>query len=355
MKDRIPKSGIQNLLCWYDSHHRELPWRRDRDPYHIWISEIMLQQTRVAAVIGYYERFMKELPTVERLAGVEEERLLKLWEGLGYYNRARNLKKAAEVIRDRYAGSFPEDYESILSLPGIGAYTAGAVASICFGQPAPAVDGNVLRVYARLTGDTSSVDQEKTKKAVRDRLVPVYEGCTPDERGKLTQSWMELGATVCVPNGAPLCSDCPMADLCVARKENRIGELPVRTKKKPRRVEERTVFVLLTEDCFALHKRPPQGLLAGLWEFPNLEGKYSMEETLRIVRDWGLCPEAPWMEIPYTHIFSHVEWHMTAYYIICNAQTDKLDRIGGITWFRREAPEDLTAVPSAFRPFLKLL
>ena len=350
-----PDEMIGRLLEWYAGNHRELPWRQDREPYHVWISEIMLQQTRVAAVIEYYERFMRELPDVQALAAVDEERLLKLWEGLGYYNRARNLQKAAVMICKEHEGHFPETYEEILRLPGIGTYTAGAIASICFGQATPAVDGNVLRVITRLTGDASCIDLEVTKKKIRDRMVPLYEGCSAEERGKLTQCWMELGATVCVPNGTPLCDNCPLAKDCVARAEDRIAELPVRARKKERRVEERTVFVLVAGDSFALHKRDTKGLLAGLWEFPNVEGRLSMEEALKQAEDWELSPSGPWMELPYTHIFSHVEWHMTAYYILCEKMTDTLDRIEEITWFQRDVPETTAAVPSAFRPFLNLL
>ncbi len=347
--------AVKSLLLWYDAAHRDLPWRRDRDPYHIWLSEIMLQQTRVAAVIGYYERFLRELPDIRSLAEVEEEKLLKLWEGLGYYNRARNLKKAAAVLCDRYDGVFPKRYEEILSLPGIGSYTAGAIASICFGEPTPAVDGNVLRVYTRFMGDASCVDQEATKKAVREKMIPLYTSLPAADRGKLTQAWMELGATVCVPNGPPLCDGCPLRDRCFAGCNSVTDDYPVRAEKKRRREEERTVFVLIAGDRFALHKRPQNGLLAGLWEFPNIEGKLSVDEAVRQTEDWGLHPTAPWMELPYTHIFSHVEWHMTAYFILCDEQPDRLDSIGGITWFRRDTPEEVAAVPSAFRPFLKVL
>ena len=343
------------LLQWYEDNRRELPWRRDREPYHIWVSEIMLQQTRVAAVIGYYERFMKELPDIPALAEASEERLLKLWEGLGYYNRARNLQKAAVLIRDAYGGRFPDTYEEILKLPGIGVYTAGAIASICFGRPTPAVDGNVMRVYTRVTGDGACIDLETTKRDIRSALVPMYEACTPEDRGRLTQCWMELGATVCVPKGMPLCEACPLYDDCEARKGSRIDELPVRAEKKKRRQEEKTVFVLLCRDRFALHKRDDKGLLAGLWEFPNVEGRLSVEEALRQAEDWGLHPSRPWMVLPYTHIFSHVEWHMTAYYILCEDMTDTLDRNEEITWFLRDVPEEVAAVPSAFRPFLNLL
>ena len=349
------RNTAEAMLAWYRKNHRELPWRRDRDPYHIWISEIMLQQTRVAAVIGYYTRFMTELPDIPALASVEEERLLKLWEGLGYYNRARNLKKAAAEVMDRFQGRFPETYPEILGLPGIGAYTAGAIASICYDEPTPAVDGNVLRVYTRLTGDASCVDLETTKKDIRERLTAVYKEALPKERGVLTQCWMELGATVCVPNGTPLCGSCPLKETCVAFRTDRTGELPVRGEKKRRRIEERTVFLFLCDGKVALHKRPDRGLLAGLWEFPNVMGHLTLAEAMEQAERWGLQPSMPRMEVPYTHIFSHVEWHMRAYMIDCGHMADDLNKVGGIKWFLRKELEETAAVPSAFQPFRNLL
>ena len=346
---------VKRMLDWYRRERRDLPWRKDRDPYHVWISEIMLQQTRVAAVIDYYNRFMKELPDIRALAEVEEERLLKLWEGLGYYNRVRNLKKAACEVRDRFGGRFPETYEEILSLPGIGSYTAGAVASICFGEATPAVDGNVLRVYTRLTGDPSCIDLEGTKKKIRQELSEVYRHTAPGDRGLLTQCWMELGATVCIPNGTPVCGSCPLAGVCAACGTGRTGELPVRAEKKKRRIEEKTVFLLLCDGKTALHKRPDSGLLAGLWEFPNVKGHLTLAEALDLVEAWGLQPGTPRMELPYTHIFSHVEWHMKAYMIDCRHAADEIDEVGGIKWFQLKELEEKAAVPSAFQPFRNLL
>ena len=343
------------ILAWYPQHKRDLPWRRDRDPYHVWISEIMLQQTRVAAVIGYYERFMRELPDIETLASVEDDRLMKLWEGLGYYNRARNLKKAALMILERFRGQFPSEPEEIRSLPGIGDYTAGAIASICFGKATPAVDGNVLRVYTRLTADPSCIDLDATKKKVRQDMTRLYEEAEPEDRSLLTQGWMELGATVCVPNGAPLCTECPLAGSCRAHQTGKTGDFPVRAEKKKRRIEERTVFVLLCDGRVAMHKRPKKGLLAGLWEFPGVEGRLSVGEALERAEAWGFAPSSPWMELPYTHIFSHVEWHMHAFFIHCECMIDESKEIGGITWFLRKELEESAAVPSAFRPFRNLL
>ena len=241
----------ERLLTWYQAHHRDLPWRQDREPYHVWVSEIMLQQTRVEAVKGYYARFLSRLPTVSDLAEVPEPELLKLWEGLGYYTRARNLKKAAIQIMTEFHGKFPRDYAAIRSLPGIGDYTAGAICSICFEEKTPAVDGNVLRVVSRICDDHRCTDDPKVKRSITSSLAEIY----PEEAGAFTQSLMELGAMVCLPNGAPLCEQCPMLDLCLARMHNTISELPVRKPKKPRRQEDMTVFLLSCGGKIALERR----------------------------------------------------------------------------------------------------
>ena len=223
------------LLLWYRENARDLPWRKKPTAYRVWVSEIMLQQTRVAAVLDYYRRFLEELPDVQALAEVPEERLMKLWQGLGYYSRARNLQRAARTIVSGFGGRFPERYEDIRALPGVGDYTAGAVGSIAFGLPTPAVDGNVLRVIARITGDGGDISTPAMKKRVTEalaRVIPV------DAPGDYNQALMELGATVCLPNGAPLCEKCPAARLCTAFQQGRTGELPVKAPKKPRREED---------------------------------------------------------------------------------------------------------------------
>ena len=229
------------LLPWFAENRRDLPWRRDREPYHIWVSEIMLQQTRVEAVRGYYTRFLQALPTVADLAEVPEDVLGKLWEGLGYYSRMRNLRAAAREIREKWGGEIPRDYDAIRSLPGVGDYTAGAICSIAYDMPTPAVDGNVLRVWARLLEDERPVDLPAVRREVREALAQVYPA---GQCGDFTQALMELGATVCLPNGAPLCGSCPMAGLCRAGASGRWRELPCRLPKRTRRVEDYTVFIL---------------------------------------------------------------------------------------------------------------
>ena len=251
------------LLSWYDEHARILPWREEPTAYRVWVSEIMLQQTRVEAVKPYYERFMEALPGIRELAACPEERLLKLWEGLGYYNRARNLKKAAEILVEEYEGVMPKDYEAVLALPGIGSYTAGAVLSIAYEKCYPAVDGNVLRVLSRVTEDDRDILKQSVKKSVETALQAVM---PQDRPGAFNQALMELGATVCVPNGQARCEECPLKNLCRGHRDGIELEFPKKAAKKPRRVEERTVLVLLRGDDRAIRKRPPKGLLSGLYE-----------------------------------------------------------------------------------------
>ena len=324
------------LLQWFGENARVLPWRSDPTPYHVWLSEIMLQQTRVAAVLDYYRRFLREVPTVADLAVLPEDRLLKLWEGLGYYNRARNLQKAARQIMDDFGGLFPSTYEDIRSLSGVGDYTAGAIASIAFGIPVPAVDGNVLRVVARVTGDVGDITAPATKKRITTALQEILPTRSP---GDFNQAMMELGATVCLPNGAPLCDRCPARSFCAALAQDRIGELPVKSAKKPRRIEERTVWLLFHEGRVALRRRPARGLLANLWEYPN---ELAGTEPLA---GWGIVPLSDVYGGQAKHIFSHIEWHMTARLVRC--ATDALPP--GWVW---AAPRQLAqeyAVPNAFQ------
>ncbi len=341
-EEQVLIAMFEALIPWYEAHKRELPWRQDREPYHVWLSEIMLQQTRVEAVKEYYRRFVTALPTIPDLAEAPEEQILKLWEGLGYYNRVRNLQKAAQTICADYTGVFPSEYAQIRSLSGIGDYTAGAIASICFDAPTPAVDGNVLRVYSRLLADDANIDLQTTKKRITRKLQETYPRKNP---GIATQALMELGATVCVPNGAPRCDVCPVAEICQAREQDTWRNLPVRSEKKKRKIVDKTVFILLTEDTVALHKRSASGLLAGMWEFPNVDVKLDKQAAVTQVTGWQAEPVDLLMQTSYTHIFSHVEWHMTAYYIRCRRTNKKWK------WVTKESLDETYALPSAFRPF----
>ena len=330
------------LLVWYRENARTLPWRSDPTPYHVWVSEIMLQQTRVAAVLDYYRRLLEAAPDPAALAALSQDQLMKLWQGLGYYSRAKNLQKAAKQIAERHGGVFPNTYEDIRALAGVGDYTAGAIASIAFGLPVPAVDGNVLRVTARITGDSGDISTPAMKKKVTQALAQVI---PLDAPGDFNQALMELGATVCLPNGAPLCERCPAAPLCRAFQEGRTGELPVKAAKKARRVEERTVYLLFHGDSVALRRRPERGLLAGLWEYPN---------ELADGSDW---PERWGLSAPLAragtgkHIFTHIEWHMTA----LAGELDCPHLPEGWVWAGREELVDTYAVPNAFQSFSRLV
>ncbi len=310
------------LLEWYGKHKRALPWRESPDAYRVWVSEIMLQQTRIQAVMGYYERFMTAFPSVEALAQAEEDAVLKLWEGLGYYSRARNLHKCAKIVTERCDGQFPADYKALRALPGIGDYTAGAIASIAFNLPEAAVDGNVMRLHARLTACPTEIQNPAYRKAVQRELSALSPA---GQCGDFSSALMELGETVCLP-GTPRCGECPLREPCEANKRGETALYPVMAAKKPRRVEERTVLLLLRGNRIALHKRGDKGLLAGLWEFPGGEVPEGAE----------MCGEA-------VHIFTHVEWHMKGYIV-----PDAPD--GDYQWFTQSERRQL-AIPSAFRCF----
>lgn len=325
------------LLEWYRDNARRLPWREDPTPYHVWVSEVMLQQTRVAAVVGYYQRFMAEVPDVAALAALPEERLMKLWQGLGYYSRARNLQAAARQIMEDHGGVFPSDPGDIQALKGVGDYTAGAIASIAFGLPEPAVDGNVLRVVSRITGDEGDITSPATKKRITEVLRPIIPLHAP---GAFTQAMMELGATVCLPNGAPQCERCPAAPFCIARRDGRTGELPVRAQKKPRRAEFLTVWLIFHNGRVALRRRPDKGLLAGLWEFPNTASDVLPPE-------WGVVPLSISPGGQAKHIFTHIEWHMTGR--IVHAAESALPE--GWVWASRADLIHTHALPSAFGAF----
>ena len=300
------------LLAWYDENRRVLPWREQVSPYRTWVSEIMLQQTRVTAVLPYFDRFMAALPTVKALAEVHEQQLMALWQGLGYYSRARNLQKAAQVIMTQHGGVFPATYQGLTALPGVGDYTAGAIASIAFGQPVPAVDGNVLRLAARLTGCHDNVLDPKTRARFRQWMAAVI---PPDRPGAFNQALMDLGAMICLPNGAPLCEQCPARTFCAACEKGLQRQLPVREKKSTKRTEHLTVFLLHRDDAVAVRRRPPKGLLAGLWEFPNVPGALTEPQAAAQLAQWGLIPHRWGKSFTDKHIFTHIIWEMTVYTI----------------------------------------
>lgn len=334
---------VEPLLIWFAQNARELPWRENRDPYRVWVSEIMLQQTRVEAVKGYYTRFLTALPTVQDLAHAPEEQLMKLWQGLGYYNRARNLQKAAKQVVERHGGIFPQEYAQILALPGIGAYTAGALASICFEQPRPAVDGNVLRVLTRLLADSRCVDDSALKQEFTSNLAAAY----PHGRcGAFTQALMELGALVCLPNTAPHCPACPLAELCSANKSGTQRCFPVKREKRPRKEETLTVFVLRCDGMLALCKREQPGVLQGLWELPNIPYALSETQALTQAAAYGVSPRELLRRTHKTHIFTHIHWDMICYFLECGQKADCFH------WADAQELETNIALPTAFKKIL---
>ncbi len=343
----LSREDAEAVIRWYDRNKRDLPWRDTGDPYDVWISEIMLQQTRIEAVREKYLRFKEELPDIRSLAECPEDKLMRLWEGLGYYNRVRNLQKCAKYLCEQENGTLPADYRKLLALPGIGTYTAGAIASIAYHLPCPAIDGNVLRVLARYFGIREDIRQERTVNYIRDLLLPVFEeelSCS-----SLNQGLMEIGEVICLPKGMPKCDQCPLQSSCTAYREQTAGEIPYRSSLKKRKIVERTILVIRDGDRFLLRKRPDTGLLAGLYEFPGIDGHHSKKDTVTCVEEMNYhvlkihpLPDA-------VHVFSHLEWQMKAYEVWIEDPGRSLSS----PWISANLQElqDL-ALPSAFRTYI---
>lgn len=346
-----------NLIKWYHVNRRILPWRESPSPYRVWVSEIMLQQTRVEAVKPYFERFMRMFPDIGALAGAEEEELLKLWEGLGYYSRARNLQKAAIRIVQEYDGVMPGEYETLMSLPGIGSYTAGAIASIAFGRKVPAVDGNVLRVAARLRGDERLITDEKVKQAVWRDMREIM----PMERpGDFNQAMMELGACICIPNGAPLCGNCPLAQDCLAHAMGREQNYPRKQRKKPRQIQEKTILVLRDNNKTAICRRENKGLLAGMYEPPSMEGFHTAEEVTAYLAEHGFRTLRIQSLADAKHVFTHKEWHMKGYLVKVQElesglSEESVENAPGWLFVEPEETREKYPIPSAFAAYAKYL
>ncbi len=339
---------IPAIVSWYRQNKKDFPWRKEPTPYHVWISEIMLQQTRIEAALGFYTRFIEALPTVEALAQVEDDHLMKLWQGLGYYSRARNLKKAAIMIVERYGGVLPDSAEQLRLLPGIGDYTAGAIASIAYGKNEPAVDGNVLRVTARIFAYHDDVMLPATKKDVTALLAACYpEGAAAS---LLTEGLMELGEVVCLPSGEVRCAICPVADFCRARQEGLVEHLPVRNARKEKRVEDKTVLLIRSDEGrFAIRKRENKGLLADMWEFPCLDGIYAEGDVESYLAEHGICVSTVSRVASAKHIFTHVIWQMQGFSVSVKEEG------GDFHWKTPKEILDSYAIPSAYRAFLKLM
>lgn len=330
------------LLQWFEQNKRPLPWRSDTLPYHVWISEIMLQQTRIEAVMGYYARFTAALPDVESLSKADDERLLKLWEGLGYYSRARNLKKAAQMIMNDFGGAFPNTFAQLIKLPGVGEYTAGAIASICFNERVPAVDGNVLRVTARLCADRDNV----LLPAVKRKVTAALQAVMPPQAGAFNEALMELGETVCLP-GEPLCARCPLRHLCQAHREGLTAALPVRVKKTTRRQTEKTVLLLQSaQGNIAIEKRPQAGLLSGMYQLPNVDGHYSEEEICSLLEQWELAPQGLVFLKNVKHVFTHIDWLMKGYRAAVAGENSRF------LWVTPRQLKSDYPLPTAFQKFL---
>ena len=341
---------VQPLISWYRQNKRILPWRDQKNAYYTWVSEIMLQQTRVEAVKPYFLRFIGELPDVKALAECPEEKLMKLWEGLGYYNRVRNMQTAAQNVVSEYSGILPASYEELLALKGIGSYTAGAIASIAYDIPVPAVDGNVLRVFSRITEDRQDIMKQSVRRQVEEKLL----GIMPKEApGDFNQALMELGAVVCVPNGPARCMECPVAALCKAYHHGTVDELPVKAPKKKRTIENKTVLVIQDGERTAIHKRPQEGLLAGLYELPNVEGHLSMDEALQKVKEMNLEPLHIETLPEAKHIFSHIEWRMIGYRIRVSSLEERKE--SSFIFTEKKQSEKQYAIPSAFRAYIKYM
>ena len=337
------QNKLTSLSTWYQENKRSLPWRVDKNPYHVWISEIMLQQTRIEAVIPYYQHFINNLPTIHDLACIEEDKLLKLWEGLGYYSRAKNLKKAAQIIESEYQGIFPKNYEEILKLPGIGEYTASAIASICFNQKEVTIDGNVLRVYTRFFNDNSNIDDVKVKKEIRKHLMNLI----PNDAGNFNQGMMELGETICLPKGLPKCQECPLNQACLAYKKNTYQTLPQKKKKIVKKEEEYTILIYQYQNKYALYQRKKESLLQNLWSFPQLEGNITKKELVSYLEKNQISYSNIEEEINYTHIFTHKKWKMKSYKVV-------LKDINNLPYpfYSKEEIQKHHALASAYKPFL---
>lgn len=353
----LKTKDVSALILWYRKAKRDLPWRKTGEAYDVWVSEIMLQQTRVEAVKPYYLTFMSKYPTVSSLASAKEEDLNRIWEGLGYYSRVRNMHKAAKEVEASHGGLFPVSYDVLITLPGIGEYTAGAVSSIAGGENVPAVDGNVIRVFSRVSALKDSVSEASVVKNIRKTLQSVMDKAKKEDAafspGDFNSAMMELGATVCLPKGAPKCEECPFGGICKARKEGKCEEYPVKSAKAGRKIEKKTIFILHSLEGIALHKRPGKGLLAGLYEFPSVSGHLSRKEALEYIKSLGYHPLKCKRIEDARHIFSHVEWQMRGYYAELDAITDptKTDPANEVVFVTAEERKSAYALPSAFSAY----
>ncbi|KAB3526242.1 A/G-specific adenine glycosylase [Alkaliphilus serpentinus] len=339
----------RKLLQWYKNHQRKMPWRGSSSPYEIWVSEIMLQQTRVDTVIPYYKRFIDRLPNLKALAEVEDHQLLKLWEGLGYYSRVRNMKETAKFLMEKHAGAFPKRAKELMELKGIGEYTAGAIASICFGERVAAVDGNVLRVMARLTGSTMDIKDAKVKREIIHQVKSLLPAV---DIGNFNQALIEVGAIICKPNSKPDCFNCPIIAECIAYEKGLQNEIPIKSPRAEKKQQEITVLLMEHKGRFAIKKRTHSKLLKDLWEFPNIEGKKSSVELTKLLKEWGLkvieCQPLKNSKA----IFTHIQWILSGYYL---AVEEVQDMERDLMWVTKEELLREYSMASAFKEFRRQL
>lgn len=333
------------LLDWYNQHKRNLPWRTTHDPYRVWVSEIMLQQTRVDTVIPYYLRFMEAFPNIKVLSEAKEERYLKLWEGLGYYSRVRNLVKGAKLIQEQFKGVMPEDKESLLKIPGIGDYTSAAILSFAYGEPVVTIDGNLIRVYARLTASKIIPNETQSKK---DAEAFLMKHIPNDRSGDFNQALMDLGELVCLPNGAPRCNECPLKDQCKAHLEKKETSYPLPKKKIEKKIEERSIFMLICDKKIALFKRPSGGLLGGMYEFLNIENKEGISPE-KLLQNLNISCKNPIFLGEKKHVFTHLVWKMKGY--ICYVDSFPM----GSVIADKEALLYHYTIPTAYSYFLEAI
>lgn len=332
----------KNILDFYQKNKREMPWRTEKNPYYTLVSEIMLQQTRVDTVIPYFIRFIEELPTIEALAHVEEDVLYKLWQGLGYYRRAANLKKCAIEIKNNYQGIIPKTYKELISLPGIGPYTAKAILSIAYDEVEVAIDGNVSRVFSRFLGIREDITIDSTKKLLEESILNIH----PQEQSSdFMQALMEIGALICLPNGEPLCEKCPLREQCFALKQNLISEIPLKPKKEIQKKELKTVFTIHYNNQYFIQKREEKGLLSSLWEFPNTENHLRLEEAKAYIQSLGYHDFSIQVGKKLVHKFTHIVWDMISYDILLENPNNRLRD--------RDLIEKEYSIPTAFIKFIE--
>ncbi len=339
----------EEILTYYEKNARSLPWRDDPSPYRVWVSEIMLQQTRVDTVIDYFNRFMKVFPTVADLAEAKEEVLLKQWEGLGYYSRARNLQKAAKTIVAEWKGVVPEEKADLLSLAGIGEYTAGAISSIAYGRDEVAVDGNFIRLACRLLAYDGNVWNAGGKRFITE----FWESVLPEGRASFfNQGIMDIGATICLPNGEPHCQKCPISSHCQSYAKGNPLDYPIKKEKKKRKIEEKTILLLYWHDKVLIRRRPKKGLLAGLLEFPMMDGHASQDEVIAYLQECGFDAIRIKRGDDAKHIFSHIEWRMISWEVKVDAFMVFDDVVSNEEWLNCKEITDIT-MPTAFKVYRK--